>query len=96
MHICCITSPRIYANPPLDVSFHSDIKSNPSNVPTAPVYGVYISQLTRDSSTCAHSIDFRNRAADAQVIFKQGYVALDIQFLNNVIIIKTNVLLPQA
>ena len=47
-----------------------------SNILASPAYGVYISQLKRDSRACAHYIDFLDRAhLLTQKLRKQGYVA---------------------
>ena len=47
-----------------------------SDIPEAPVYGVYISQLIGYSRACAQYSDFLDRAQLlTQTLLKQGYVA---------------------
>ena len=47
-----------------------------SNIPSAPAYGVYVSQLIRYSRACGTYIDFLSRATRlTQKLLTQGYVA---------------------
>ena len=51
-----------------------------ANIPEAPAYGVYISQLIRYSRACDIYLDFIDRARLlAQKLLNQGYVASKLQ-----------------
>ena len=51
-----------------------------SNIPSAPSYGVYISQLIRYARCCSHYDDFRYRhKCLVDRLLSQGYIALRLE-----------------
>ena len=63
-----------------DFDFHIVNFSFPSNIPSGPSYGVYISQLIRYAQCCSHYDDFRYRhMCLVDRLLSQGYIALRLE-----------------